>query len=56
MLLVVNLKELVHVYKKKNDLTEISELISGGPAWRGRVRSWRFNYESCSQAKAKQLM
>jgi carboxyl-terminal processing protease len=31
---VVNLKELVHVYKKR--MTEISELISGGPAWRGK--------------------
>jgi hypothetical protein len=28
-------------------MTEISELISGGPAWR-KERSWRFNYESCS--------
>jgi carboxyl-terminal processing protease len=26
----------VLVLKKKNDYTEISELISGGPAWRGK--------------------
>ena len=23
-------------FQKKNDYTEISELISGGPAWRGK--------------------
>jgi len=30
--------------QKKNDYTEISELISGGPAERQRVRSWRCDY------------
>jgi carboxyl-terminal processing protease len=40
---------MVLVYKR---MTQRFELISGGPAWRGkRVRSWRFNYESCSRQK-----
>jgi carboxyl-terminal processing protease len=28
------------VFKRKNDFTEISELISGGPGLEGNSRSW----------------
>jgi carboxyl-terminal processing protease len=36
MLVLVELEGIGARLQKENDYTEISELISGGPAWRGK--------------------